>query len=486
MLSIPRSPPKRNPLGGGDNYLYPNDIVALDKEKGVYQFADAWSDEPYTTTVTKQETNPETGEVTTTEEEITVTNAEPNEAEYGVWAESVAQWINQPATKSIQLRAGDGSDELSQKHYTQSVPTYSTAPGTTWFKTYPRKDVVIRYWVSDLYNFDLDQDYYHIVLEEEIAGNDHWLGEYYSDKEKKFSGQVISWINVSLDWPASNGCTRVDQWNEQPLASGTLSSKETVKGWEINAKVGYQDGITGLLTGSYKHQETVTTLQKETNVRFTKDFQAPWKPNRNGSCWEYDINTTDWGYEGSKWSKVKLKAPSSNSVAISTMRLRQSLNYIIDKTRERGNNPFEFSVYFNMYGDGKSARKNDIFTKWSEGSWDEDLASKKVFLPLPVPNRYRHTYSIKADNIWDAAEYEDLMKIFERHSNTMRSLIQERERCGKTEKLLRSQMEKLWAQAKEELSGTRIPNLTHTFTLSFYEDNKTVIGTMEVTPDGVR
>lgn len=468
----------------GGNSLYPNDIVVLDKGKGVYQFDDAWSDEPFTTTVIKKETNPETGEVSTTEEEITVTAAEPNEAEYGVWAESVAQWINQPVSKSIQTRAGDGSDELKQKHYTHSIPTYIPHPTEMW-QHIPCKDAIIRYWVSDLYNFDLDQDYYHIVLEEEITGREYWKGEYSSNDRNKLGGFAIANISVTLDWPESNGHARVDQWNEQPLADGTLSSKETIKGWDINAKVGFQNGITGLLTGSYKHQENVTTLQKETNVSFIKDYQHSFLPDLNGSLWTYGINS-DWGFEGSKWSNIKLKAPSSNSVIMSTMRLRQSLNYIIDGTRKRGNNAFNFSIRFSMTGGQKIARKNDIFKKWSEDSYSVGLAGKKVFLSLPVPNRFRHTYSIKADEIGNVAEYEYLMEIFERQSNTMRSLIQDRERCGKTEELLRSQMEELWEKAKEELSGTRFPNLTQTFNLSLYEDNNKVIGTIKVTPDGVR
>ena len=68
---------------------------------------------------------------------------------------------------------------------------YSRAVHKKESKTYDKSfDASLRVWISDLYNFDKDEDYYHVVLEETFDGSQCYAGQWWSVKTDKLGHQV--------------------------------------------------------------------------------------------------------------------------------------------------------------------------------------------------------------------------------------------------------------------------------------------------------
>lgn len=483
-----------------DSWLYPYDVVAMHRDKGMYHFGDAHSDEPFTTTVTITEVDEETGVETTTEKEETVYPLEPNNAEFGVYAEDVAEWINESVSKTTRSRAVGDGDELNQVPGKISIPT-KIAKSVNHLKEVvylPTDAFSIRYWVSNLYNFDKNQDYYHLVLEEELDGKAYWIREFYNDgSNMRAAGSILKWLKMDIVWLDSNGYKLHDQWNEQPLTEGTVTSTETVDGWEINAEVGYDDGLTGKLTGSYKHQTTVTTLDKE--ISFTYDRLGNKKPKSDSfdgfhNLWKYSFGS-DLIYSGSgKVSKSDLRAPSSNAQAVNMVRPRQSLNWIIDNTQKRGDEPFKLGFELDFALQATTARKKSSTKSINYRIIYPPLSSNiklgeiyKGEIPLPVPNRFKHEYRIKPNAIGNLSEWNDLLTDFERRSPTYKKLATNPDRCGRSEVALKDDMKAEWSKIKKELSGVAYPNLSQTYEIRLLDENNQQIGeTISVTTEGVK
>lgn len=67
----------------------------------------------------------------------------------------------------------------------------------------------------------------------------------------------------------------------QPENEGVTQKTDIIDGWNLNADLGYDDGLTAKLTGGFTHQQTVSEISKEINVNLKKDGAK--------YSWEYDI-----------------------------------------------------------------------------------------------------------------------------------------------------------------------------------------------------
>ena len=435
-------------------------------------------------------TNPETGDVSTEE----YLPQMPDPYEYGRFAENIMEWLNEntePTGKSIFSRAsGEVLDNASDMKVIVPCNVYSRAVHKKESKTYDKSfDASLRVWISNLYNFDKDEDYYHVVLEETFDGSQCYAGQWWSVKidkvghRSKYAGFPYTSLYVKPSFQNTSGRngTLKDAWNPQPENEGVTSTVENVSGWSINSQVGYSGGFAALFSGDYKNEQTVTTIDKSITPRL-----------RDGSSqnfyWDYKL--TDELYYKKKSGDVfyltncNLHEPSKNSLTINTCRTRQSWNWLVSGTKDRGNDPFTLSLDVKFMVLEASALK-------SFSSTLPLLANKNnqtFTIDLPVPNRIRMAYSMSCENAvlseWAALKEEIISHDRENFAKLNST------RCAPTEQLVDQRTADLWNKTIEGVAR-RISTFNHLekdkYVIVLKNNNGKIIGKkLIVTATGAR
>ncbi len=436
---------KSNPLERDSYIMRRNDHLDL---------RDIYNGEPVSIENTITEEMEDGTEQTRTETENVIPD-EPSDYEYGLFAEKVAEWLN-GATKT---RSSDSEMLNSAALETILLPCHLVRMGDKKVFTY---NAELKAWVSNLYNFDTKQDYYHVLLEERYPGDLLKFDQYYSRKldgvghRIKFAGYTYGGLNVypTLD---TEGYTLKDMWNPQPENEGVTQQTDIIDGWSLNAGLGYADGLTANLTGGFTHQQTVSEISKEINVNLKKDGAK--------YSWEYDI-PHQYKYK----SKLKgfnanlVSRPNENSISIKSCATRQSWNWLVNNTEKRGNNPFNMDIEL------------EFNTKLASCVRGYTLQAKKrvhksrVRIELPVPNRFTKSYSVVADNYQDDKEME-LIQTFLNSVQEYKDIS--KGYCAPEEKILDWQMAKRWNTMLKTLEsfGSKFSGLKNAYTFRL-KDNK--------------
>ena len=431
---------KSNPLERDSYIIRRNDHLDL---------RDIYNGEPVTIEKTIVEETEDGTEQTRTETE-NVTPDEPSDYEYGLFAEKVAEWLN-GATKT---RSSDGEMLNSAALETILLPCHLQRIGDKKVFTY---NAELKAWVSTLYNFDTKQDYYHVLLEERYPGDLLKFDQYYSHKydvvghRYKVAGYTYGGLSVypTLD---TEGYTLKDMWNPQPENEGVTQKTDIIDGWNLNADLGYDDGLTAKLTGGFTHQQTVSEISKEINVNLKKDGAK--------YSWEYDI-PDKYQY------KSKLGGFNANLVStpdIKSCATRQSWNWLVNNTEGRGNKAFYMDVELEF-----NAKYASSFGS-STGQTKTGVHKSRVRIELPVPNRFTKSFSVVADNYQDGKEME-LIQTFLNSVQEYKNIS--KGYCAPEEKILDRQMEERWNTMLKTLEsfGSKFSGLKNAYTFRL-KDNK--------------
>ena len=436
---------KSNPLERDSYIIRRNDHLDL---------RDIYNGEPVTIEKTIVEETEDGTEQTRTETE-NVTPDEPSDYEYGLFAEKVAEWLN-GATKT---RSSDGEMLNSAALETILLPCHLQRIGDKKVFTY---NAELKAWVSTLYNFDTKQDYYHVLLEERYPGDLLKFDQYYSHKydvvghRYKVAGYTYGGLSVypTLD---TEGYTLKDMWNPQPENEGVTQKTDIIDGWNLNADLGYDDGLTAKLTGGFTHQQTVSEISKEINVNLKKDGAK--------YSWEYDIpDKYQYKSKLGGFNANLVSTPDKNSISIKSCATRQSWNWLVNNTEGRGNKAFYMDVELEF-----NAKYASSFGS-STGQTKTGVHKSRVRIELPVPNRFTKSFSVVADNYQDGKEME-LIQTFLNSVQEYKNIS--KGYCAPEEKILDRQMEERWNTMLKTLEsfGSKFSGLKNAYTFRL-KDNK--------------
>ena len=194
------------------------DLVAIKPDASAYYLArmDHTGETSTFTKITEESIDEELK--TKTESTETITATAPTAENYALFASEAIKWLNktkEQAQYEFIQAAGEDSELLNQIcSETITINYLSYNPDT------PPRPLTLRVWTSCMYNFSKNEDFYHILFEEEFDPSPLYMGEY-RKSGNSFSGVSreagYTWHSMDLfiRWPFSNYTVR-DLWNIQP------------------------------------------------------------------------------------------------------------------------------------------------------------------------------------------------------------------------------------------------------------------------------
>lgn len=462
------------------------DMVAIKPDASAY-YLNRMDNSGKTYTIKKvTESSKDEEPATTTESTETVTATSPTTDTYALFAAEAVKWLNETKEQALQRytqAAGSDSDLMNQV-CSSTVTIYSQCWNPENQKETINLPLTLRVWTSCMYNFSKDEDFYHVLLEEEFDPSPIYKGEYntsklnFGDKER-WSGHTWESMNLQICWPFTYYSVR-DLWNIQPEGNAAPVTTELISGWSVNADIsGSEKGVAGKLSGSYKSEEHVKTVENDVSVTYKQNVG-----NEKWLQWFYTFGQQVY-YTG-KLGSYKFHEPSSNATSRSRSRQRQSWNWVISNTKQRGSEPFYFS--FNL---------TEMKHHWSHlftSIWPPETSTWTSSMPLtisnpthniylPVPERYKHTYSLTTDEIGDITEFNNLMTALSNVSSNfdqLRAKLIRKDssgnicgRTGVTEDALQNMVGQEWYNLAMELVGKKIAvNKTYKFYVKDENGNK--------------
>lgn len=340
----------------------------------------------------------------TTEEYI---QKEPTPYQYGCIAESFVKWFNQryntESSRGIKALAAGEDPGIDMPELADISRLVNGIP------------VHIRMNASSMYNFNTDEDYYHIYVEMQIEGDKAWRGVLRSEHENVQRGFSIHSVIPQVRWPYDEFPVR-DEWNVQPSSTNPPITTETVNGWNIGAEVGWDDDVTGKLTGGYTYTQKVTKVESDVTV-----YNSQHISDGNYSNW------IRWNYAfGDQLSISKhyyfwynnytVHVPSSSSTCVSNKSQYMSWNWLVKNTSARGDEPFVVPFEFKEFNlkwvqnQRENGMVNIIIWNNIANYWVEP-----VMLTLPTPPRAKEQFTFDVEDIPDATDYKTLCDILKQN-----------------------------------------------------------------------
>ena len=490
------------------------DLVAIKPDASTY-YLNRMDNTGKTSTVNVvTETSIDDEAPTTTETTETVTATAPTTEDYALFAKEAIKWLNETKEQAQQRyiqAAGSDSDLLNQVcSSTITIYCKSRKLGQKTYDPMTGLPFTIRVWTTSMYNFSKNEDFYHVLLEEEFDPSPFYSGEITGSKSSidtnKWAGKTWKSMDLQIRWPFSDYLVR-DLWNIQPEGKAAPITTESISGWSVNADIsGSVKGVSGKLAGSYKSEEHVKQVENDVSVTYKTDVGT-----ENWLQWSYIFGQQVY-YTG-KLGNYKLHAPSVNATTRSHSRQRQSWNWVISDTKRRGSEPFYFTFYL---GEMKQQWAHVYacilppITHTYLHTWAFVVDERKQNIKLPVPERYKHIYSLTTDEIGDLTEFNNLMAALSNVSSNFDQLHAKLIRkdssgsiCGRTgvtEDALQNMVGLEWYDLAKEVEGKKIAvNKTYKFyvkdennsklTMRYYDNNSSSYksaGTyLVIAPEGI-
>lgn len=459
------------------------DIVAIKPDASAY-YLNRMDNTGKTSTVNVvTETSIDDESPTTTETTETVTDTTPSTEDYALFAKEAVKWLNESQTQALQrYKQAEGSDSNS----INQVCNYTITINCTAFTQKGRvtMPLTLRVWTTTMYNFSAEEDYYHVLMEEEFDPSPMYFDEFYKDGNNftgvyRKGGYTWNKMNFHIRWPFSDYTVR-DLWNIQPENKAEPVTTESIRGWSVNAEIGgSKKGVTGKLSGSYSAEEHVKKVENDVSVTYNTNVG-----NEKWLQWFYSFGHQS-SYSG-KMSKWEYSNPPSNATSRSRSCQRQSWNWVINNTKKRGSEPFYFIFQlFDMgFQMGRVQTGGVAFqTDHKTIGYAMKIDGQQYNIPLPVPERYKHTYSLTTDDVGDTTEFNHLMTTLSNVSSNFDQLRAKLIRkdssgsiCGRTgvsEEALVNMVGNEWYDLAKEVAGKKIAvNKTYKFYVKDENGNK--------------
>lgn len=382
--------------------------------------------------------------------EIIQDEKEPTEYFYGQVAERAASFVNtclqlnekQARTLS---RAGTGESieiPIIPKHVDFCIATRRqnlNSSGSETFTAMAYMDVQMRTG----YSFDENSDYYQIVLKEFFPFSQLWKGlktrkhSIYKDKSAGGSCESIK-INIQYRDNSTFPIQTVD--GVIPQNQSHDGTETVTKGWEIGGNLGLSGGkgaplvVSGGISGGYTNTTAITRPIPEMNVKYTQK-------SKSELYWISEMQPASMSAHFGR--NPSYTAPAE--LATQDFFLEQAWNWIIPNTQKRGNKPFSMKIDISINTAGCSATggsgKNKV-TKLGTScgkNWEFDL---------PVPGRYKHTYTIVAE---PAVGSSELREVLNQNSPKFKYMEKYPERCAPTEEELQNLIFQEWQEIYEQV-----------------------------------
>lgn len=360
-------------------------------------------------------------------EENLVAN-QPSPYKYGLMAEEGVKWINQT---SEEIQAKGMKTMMSRADVTGDIQffdqvastTYTVNENTTWKNHIPGgwMPVTFRFWISPMYNFEKDEDYYHVVMEETIPAQLVYHGIITAPdlKNWKICGFTVNDFFVSAYFSNSDTYPIKDHWNALPQGQASPTTYESVNGWEVNAEVSIGKGVTGKLGGKYQSKETITTTREDVEVTYQSNLPID---NYKRFEWHYVLGNQP-EFTGRR-GKLHYPSTPDNASCRSEQKYRQSWNWLIGSTQARGNVPFNMSVRFALHFRWCEGLKLILETIKDRYTYKGYSDNENFEVQLPVPERFKKVYSFTLDNSSDASELSNLLSVMEKVVPNFNGLFQ--------------------------------------------------------------
>ena len=365
----------------------------------------------------------------------------PTPYEYGLFAERIAQWINdKPMTRA------DNGTELKMPYEKQVlVPCQIQRKGDNKQIT-DNARITVR--VASFYSPQENEDLYYVTTEQMMPMGAFAQQEYFRITKPGFfwDGPVrargYSWRSTDASLPVvETDEHRVTFGNLQPMAKGPVPTTVSVDGWPAGSNVYQDDGTMALMANPF-HPEVLALAPEERldNFGYTTLDNAG-----NSNYWHYYSAERDCYYY-----KTFLDLSHPNCQDVIT---RQSFTCKVDNTAKRGfkafdmkiRNRFELNVtWMDRFETPKGALENAC-QMWYP------VYDGTVTVALPVPKRYSEKYTIAPDtkhSDWNALEA--YLKTCWQYRNLV-----EKQYCSSSESALAWEMSNKWSEAKKALTFNR-------------------------------
>jgi len=479
---------------------YLHDVYAAGKETTVSvettKTTFTFNDQGEIVEETEPETQPETSE--------TVTATEPSAEQYALCASEVVKWLNETKTES-QARfataargAGISAEELFSQVCSETRTIMCEAYQYHICRELgynPKTPLTLRVWTTCMYNFDKDEDYYHVLLEEEfdassiykgiviegdVIGKYKYAGFTWKDMDvrARFTpagrGLILDFIDLITGNGIHNAYEVTSQWNVQPNGNAAPITTESIEGWSVGAEVsGSAKGLSGKLTGNYTSEKHVKTVENNVSVVNHTNVDGNWMQ------WEYSFaQQLKFGLK--KFAKIIFTEPARDSASRSKTCQSQSWNWIVktygqyNSLKDRGDKPFTIDFKLeHMRAQSAFVNSGTTFGLFLEGWTSEDvcemLPEAKAYqtkITLPVPERFKHIYSLTTDEVSDLSEFNNLMTALNNVSSSFNQLYaklirkdSEGNLCGRTgvtEDAVKNMVGKEWYALAHEVEGKKI------------------------------
>ena len=487
------------------------DLIALRWGTECFWLYDIYDeDEVYTHTVHIKEYL-ENGQVISRDSVVTEYPVEPTPFQYGLFAEETVKWLNDDDVDSKATRSSGTLDDPHTFVVNVSDRSYSHP---YWGSISVSAPLKINVWASTMYNFERDEDYYSVVVEEDFDAAKLYLGQFFRKANTPFGDNSFAgydayagftWSNMEIRtrWAHDDFTPRL-QYDILPQGKASPVVTEEISGWQVDAEVSI--GLTGVSAkpgGSIKNEKKVTTVQQDVTLTNGENVDGNWMK------WQYDF-ASQIHYDGF-WGNPDLIAPPTNATCRSQSYQNQSWKWVVGNTRSRETTPFTFDLKIasmqrtdaHTHTQFSSAAQNSTFIR--ELSRDKNLFS----IELPVPQRFKHIYRFTTDEIADIREYNQLMEALRQVSTNFNSLYNKLirlddegnpvGRTGVTYDALRTMVGQEWYALAKEVQGKKIAvEKTYKFYVIDEEGNKLNMVKLEkgeykqvgtylvIAPDGVR
>ncbi len=452
------------------------DFIAIKKGGKSFHLCDVY-DPSDTYDITENITSiTEEGDTVVSDTIISYPAVEPTPYQYGLFAEEAVEWLNETEAEA-RTRAtratGDGSYDDMQ---TVVVSTSSSVYDKYYTGFFAQNEhsstrsfsapLTINVYSSMMYNFDKDEDYYSIVVEEQYDASKIYDGIYFkhssgfSDCPAYAIGLTRLDMQIRTSWGESDYAPRM-QYDIQPLgtASSTLSTE--IDGWQLSADVSIgMEGVTGKPMAKISSEKRVTEVQNDVTLTNQRDNALTgW------TSWKYDF-----GHQPSvkhKWGKGYVtNEPPTNATCRSFSVQSQAWKWLVPNTKQRGDTPFTFKLNIASFQRRKAWAYDAGNHHEGNGDAQMDLEKKDFTFDLPVPQRYKHVYSLTTDEIGDLAEFNNLMTALRNVSTNFNTLYNKLirldsdgnslGRTGVTEKALTHMVGQEWYALASEVQGKKI------------------------------